>query len=280
MRPPQFSIVTPSFRSLKWLPLNVASVADQTGVDHEHIVQDSCSDDGTGEWLARQTGIRSYIEKDLGMYDAVSRGWRRASGDVLSYLNCDEQYLPGALERVARAFAENPRPDAVLGACIVIGEHGEYRCDRRVLAPSRWHTLVGGNLSFLTAGCFVRREFVERHALYFDPQWRMAGDAEWTARLVRCHPRVRVLDEFTSAFTITGTNLMMTDRARDEERRLAGLAPGWVRAAAPVFKAAYRFRRLLAGHHRTLPHRYSVYTTAMPSKRTEFSVGEPRWRWS
>ncbi len=47
----KFSIVTPSFRNSQWLRLCIASVADQQGVEWEHLVQDSCSDDGTQDWL-------------------------------------------------------------------------------------------------------------------------------------------------------------------------------------------------------------------------------------
>src|SRR5215467_6301036 len=87
------SIVTPSYRSSKWLKLCVASVADQAG-QVEHIVQDAGSDDGTLEWLPHDKRVKAFVEKDQGMYDAVNRGLNRAAGDVLAYLNCDEQYLP------------------------------------------------------------------------------------------------------------------------------------------------------------------------------------------
>jgi len=99
----QFSIVTPSFRNSTWLKLCIASVADQQGVELEHIVQDSCSDDGTQDWLPRDPRVKAFIEKDAGMYDAVNRGFRRAAGDILAYLNCDEQYLPGGLATIAPA---------------------------------------------------------------------------------------------------------------------------------------------------------------------------------
>ncbi len=68
----QFTIVTPSFRNSSWLKLCIASVADQ-GVEAEHIVQDSCSDDGTQDWLPHDSRVISVIEKDTGMYDAVNR---------------------------------------------------------------------------------------------------------------------------------------------------------------------------------------------------------------
>src|SRR5437773_84848 len=102
------SIVTPSFRNSAWLRLCVASVADQQGVEVEHIVQDAGSDDGTLDWLPTDPRVRAFVEKDSGMYDAINRGLRRASGDILGYLNCDEQYLPGALRAVKDFFEKNP----------------------------------------------------------------------------------------------------------------------------------------------------------------------------
>src|ERR1700677_4908769 len=54
-----FSIVTPSFRNSEWLKLCIASVADQQGVELEHIVQDSCSDDGTQDWLRNDRRVKA-----------------------------------------------------------------------------------------------------------------------------------------------------------------------------------------------------------------------------
>src|ERR1041385_7805342 len=116
----RFSIVTPSFRNSQWLRLCIASVADQQGVEVEHIVQDAGSDDGTLDWLTRDPRGRAHVEKDKGMYDAVNRGLRRARGEFLAYLNCDEQYLPGALKKVSDFLDRHPDVDIVFGDCIVV----------------------------------------------------------------------------------------------------------------------------------------------------------------
>src|SRR5438876_6629809 len=150
-----FSIVTPSYRSGQWLRLCIASVADQQGVQLEHIVQDSCSDDGTQEWLPKDSRVQSFIEKDQGMYDAVNRGLRRSSGDLLAYLNCDEQYLPGALQAVEEFFHANPSVEIVFADTVVIDAHGGYICDRRVLLPLPNHSTVC-SLGVLTAAMFFR----------------------------------------------------------------------------------------------------------------------------
>ena len=97
------SIITPSFNQIEWLRLAVASVADQEGVEYEHIIQDGGTD-GIKEIVQSEFGnlgkrLQVFVEKDAGMYDAVNRGLRRASGEICAYLNCDEQYLPGTLAR-------------------------------------------------------------------------------------------------------------------------------------------------------------------------------------
>jgi glycosyltransferase involved in cell wall biosynthesis len=94
------SVVTPSFNMLSYLKRCVASVADQERVQAEHLVMDGGSRDGTVEWLKTQTSLLSEVRSDNGMYDAVNRGFRRARGQIVAHLNCDEQYLPGTLESV------------------------------------------------------------------------------------------------------------------------------------------------------------------------------------
>src|SRR5262245_1448654 len=94
-----FSIVTPSFNGLDFLKRAAASVRDQKGVTLEHIVVDACSSDGTGDWL-REAGVKSIVERDEGMYDAVNKGMNIARGDYFAYLNRDEQYLPDTLATV------------------------------------------------------------------------------------------------------------------------------------------------------------------------------------
>src|ERR1017187_4789896 len=101
----KFSIITLSFCNSPWLKLCIVSVGDQASVEPEHIVQDSCSDDDTQDWLPHDRRVKAFIEKDGGTYDAVNRRYRRATGDILAYLNCDEQYLPGALAAVEKFFA-------------------------------------------------------------------------------------------------------------------------------------------------------------------------------
>jgi glycosyltransferase involved in cell wall biosynthesis len=275
----KFSIITPSFRNSNWLKLCIASVADQEGPEREHIVQDSCSDDGTQDWLPRDKRVCAFIEKDTGMYDAVNRGYRRASGDILAYLNCDEQYLPGALKEVGNFFRSNPQVDVVFGDCIVVDARGDYLCERRVLVPQLPYVQAGGSLSFFTAATFLQRRVIDQHQLWFNPTLRDVGDAEWTLRLLKSHLRTAVLPQFISVFTETGHNMNLGANAMRETEESNAAAPRWARMLRPFILAHYRLRRWRAGYYQCKPQDYAIYTLDSPDRRKSFHVTHPTFRW-
>lgn len=275
----KFSIITPSYRNSNWLKLCVASVADQIEVAHEHIVQDAVSDDGTLDWLIADPRVKAYVEKDKGMYDAVNRGFRRASGELLAYINCDEQYFPGTLKKVSDFFYRHPEVDVVFGDCIVVHADGDYLCERRALTPQLLHTWISGNLSFLTAATFLRRKVIDEHKLFFNPDLRDIGDGEWTLRLIRSGLRTAVLPEFLTAFTETGQNMNLGANAAREKREFIAGAPAWAQLSAPLILAHYRFRRWCSGHYSCKPHDYAIYTMDSPAARRTFHVSNPTFRW-
>ena len=273
-----FSIVTPSFRNSQWLKLCIASVADQQGVAIEHIVQDSCSDDGTQDWLPKDTRVKAFIEKDKGMYDAINRGLRQASGDIVSYLNCDEQYLPGALQTVQRYFEAHPNIDLVFSDVFVIDPLGKCLCYRKVQIPLKHHTMVS-HLSTFTCSTFFRRHLLEKHDMFFDPKYRDLGDVDWVLRAIEKKIPMGVLRHFTSAFAETGDNMNLRPNGRREAREIFDSAPLWARKLYRVIEAHHRVRRLLGGIYSQKPFRYEIYTQQSPNVRVQFDVAKPTFRW-
>jgi glycosyltransferase involved in cell wall biosynthesis len=122
---PRISIVTPSYNQARWLPLTAASVLDQGYPNLEYLIQDGHSTDGTREVLVGLPPEVSWVsERDGGQADAVNRGWARATGEVLGWLNSDDVYEPGALMRVGEAFAADPGLDWLVGRCRIIDARG------------------------------------------------------------------------------------------------------------------------------------------------------------
>jgi glycosyltransferase involved in cell wall biosynthesis len=272
-----FSIITPSFRNSQWLKLCVASVADQSGVACEHIVQDSCSDDGTQDWLPRDPRVKAFIEKDSGMYDAVNRGYRRAQGDILAYLNCDEQYLPGALKTVHDFFEAHPEIEVALAGSIVTDGEGKYICHRHSLVPHPQG--IWFRFPVLTSSMFIRRRVIHERGILFDTHGRVLGDLHWVMALMKNRVPMAVCDSFTSVFTDTGSNLCLSPRANEEFRETLAMPAGWVRGLRPAWVAHHSLRRLAAGHFSLEPASYSIYTLQSPGKRVQFDVPKPTAFW-
>jgi glycosyltransferase involved in cell wall biosynthesis len=272
-----FSVVTPSFRNSNWLRLCVASVADQQGVEHEHIVQDACSDDGTQEWLPHDTRVQAFIEKDNGMYDAVNRGWRRSTGEIVSYLNCDEQYLPGTLQAVQNFFITHPKVDVLLPDTLVVDAQGRYLCHRPSLMP-RWPG-VWVRFNMNTSSLFIRRRVLDEMELYFDPRWRCMGDHFWLIEAARCGVVFATQRWFASVFTETGANLALGSVASNERAERRRMMPWWIKALSPFYLLQHRLRMLATGAHRQPAFDYSIYTLASLDRRVSFRAAAPTTKW-
>jgi len=274
---PRFSIITPSFRSGEWLKLCIASVADQQGPTFEHIVQDSVSDDGTLEWLPQDQRVQAFIEKDKGMYDAVNRGFKRARGEILAYLNCDEQYLPGALAAVDKYFNENPGIDVAFADAVVVKSDGEYICHRYALRPVLAYTWL--RFSVLTCSMFLRRKVIDEQRLFFDTQWRDLGDIYWVEEVLKRGIPNGILRHMTSVFTDTGENMNLSANATREKAILKDNAPAWTRVFKQACVMHHRLRMLASGVFSQKPFEYSLYTRANPEVRTVHQVEKPDAIW-
>lgn len=254
----------------------IASVADQ-GLELEHIVQDAGSDDGTLDWLPKDPRVRAFVERDNGMYDAIDRGFQKATGDILAYLNCDEQYLPGCLREVERYFESHPATDVLFGDVIMANERGEYVSHRKMQVPLKYHTWTC-HLSTLSCGMFFRRSLYLERGFRFQSRLRDVGDGEWMVRLLREGIRMAALGSFTSIFTLTGKNMSTGANALRENAELRSSAPGWAQRARALFVAHHRLRRWLGGMYTAKPFSFALYTLDSPAVRRLRFVEQPRSR--
>jgi glycosyltransferase involved in cell wall biosynthesis len=122
---PLVSIVTPTLNQGRFIEATINSIRAQTYGHFEHIVVDGGSTDGTLDILRRHEGtynMRWMSEPDGGMYDAINKGMRLASGEILAYLNSDDLYFPWTLETVVEAFGRRPDADVVHGDVLNIDD--------------------------------------------------------------------------------------------------------------------------------------------------------------
>src|SRR6187200_2403370 len=111
------SVITPARNMASYLPYTLDSVA-ALGIPHEHVVVDGASDDGTVELLERRDDpdLRWISEPDSGQTEAVNKGLRLAKGDLVAWVNADDAYIPGAVDRALDHLLRDPEVGAIFGA--------------------------------------------------------------------------------------------------------------------------------------------------------------------
>lgn len=175
------SIVTPSYNCAAYLRGTIESVMGQRYVPIEHIVVDGGSSDGTVEILRSYPHLRWVSEPDSGMYDAINKGIRMASGEIIGYLNADDRYFDHTVVTVVEAFHSNPQIDFVYGYCEYTDTRGHPLFVLRPLP----YTLARRSLRILwpQPTCFWRKRIHERVG-FFDTALRALGDADFFARMI------------------------------------------------------------------------------------------------
>jgi glycosyltransferase involved in cell wall biosynthesis len=261
----RFSIATPTRNALEKLKRCVGSIRGQVGVGLEHLIQDANSTDGTPQWLESQVGLLAVSEPDGGMYDAINRAWRRSSGDFLSWLNADEQYLPGTLTAVQDYFDVNPKVDVVFGDYIVTDARGRAVALRREI-PFRRIYVVNGFLNLASCTMFFRRRLLDGGLLGLDSRYRIAADKDLVLRLSAAGATIRRMPRYLSLFGIDGTNLSThPDRVRESESVRMAHGAFRIKALRQVVMSGRRIERLLSGGYRRLSVAYRYAIDEAPS---------------
>ena len=279
MSEPDFSIATPVRNAIDKLKRCVGSVRGQRDVWLEHLIQDACSEDGTPAWLSKQQAgddrILPVSEFDSGMYDAINRAWHRSRGRYLSWLNADEQYLPGTLALVRSIFETHPDADAVFGDYLVVDPEGHAVALRREI-PLRRFYVANTFLNAQSCTLFFRRGLLERGLLDFDQAFRYAADKDLVLRLLSARIRILHIPAVLSLFGVDGQNLS-THPGMAREAEMVRLRHGgfrW-RALRQLASIGRRLERMHRGAYRrsTLVYCYALDETPRYATFSAASVG-------
>ena len=123
---PRISIVTPSLNQGGFIEEAIQSILSQEYPNLEYLIIDGGSTDNTLSILKKYNDQVNWIsEEDNGQTDAINKGLRLVTGDILAYLNADDILLPGALFDIANVFKKHPEVQWITGRCIIIDDKGE-----------------------------------------------------------------------------------------------------------------------------------------------------------
>ena len=178
---PRVSIVTPSYNQGKFIEETIRSVLLQGYPNLENIIIDGGSTDQTVELVKRYEPWLAYwlSEPDRGQSHAINKGLRKASGEIIAYLNSDDLYLPGAIRQAVQFLLDHEDVDLVYGDCRVISE------ESRVISVSRsrkFDLFVELCLNFVQQPTvFMRRRLLDLVG-YLDEELHYAMDLDYWFR--------------------------------------------------------------------------------------------------
>ena len=249
-------------------------------------------------------------EADEGMYDAINKGVALAlnsfktlnpsnsvnldndlnafnkrrdltiltpDDSIVAWLNCDEQYLPGTLEKVTKFFETRPDVDILFGGMLMVDAEGELLACRKAM-PMRRLFLEASYLYNYSCAMFFR-ESLWRRLGGFNASFKNAGDEDLIRRALKLKAKCCVLNDYLATFTYSDTNLSSDPMALEEHQRLKESAS----FSAKIFKLSLNLLRLgekfaRRGHVQKTPVEYEIYAGNL-DVRTEFKATNPSCRW-
>ena len=182
---PKFSIITVTYNAGAVLEDTIQSVITQTYRNVEYIIVDGGSKDHTLDIINRyREHIHTLVsEPDKGLYDAMNKGIRLATGDYLCFLNAgDELHEDDTLQLMVHSITGTELPDVLYGETAIVDEEGHFLRMRRLSAPEdlNWRSFKDGMLVCHQA-FFPRRELAEP----YDLRYRFSADFDWCIRIMK-----------------------------------------------------------------------------------------------
>jgi glycosyltransferase involved in cell wall biosynthesis len=203
-KPPLTSIVTPSFNQVQFLRQTIESVLTQDYPNIEYIVIDGNSTDGSQEIIKEYEEHLAYWESipDKGQTDAINKGFAKASGKYLAWLNSDDVYQPGALSEAVSYLEGHPDVGMVYGDCTFIDTNGRT-IGRFPAAQTNYERLRRGYVHIPQQASFFRRNLWEKVGP-LDPSFYFAMDYDLWVRLARESSLVYMRGHVWASFRLHG----------------------------------------------------------------------------
>ena len=218
---PTFSIITVTYNAGKVLEDTIQSVISQTYRNVEYIIVDGGSKDNTLEIIDKYSKHISKMvsEPDKGLYDAMNKGIRMATGDYLCFLNAgDKFHEKETLQQIAETLKDKELPDVIYGETAIVDETGKFLHMRRLSTPERlnWKSFKQGMLVCHQA-FLAKRELALKYP--YDMQYRFSADFDWCIRIMKeakClhNTRLTLIDYLNEGMTTRNHKASLKERFR------------------------------------------------------------------
>lgn len=213
MPSPLVSIVTPSYNQGRYIQATLDSVLKQDYTRLEHLVMDGGSSDETLDILRNYTDTRLQwvSEPDKGQTDALNKGLRRATGDILAYLNSDDLYLPGAVAFAVDYFDKHPEVAVIYGDCQSLDAAGQEIQPSLKGQPFNLRLLFTTRLDMPQPTVFWRRRVLEGVG-FFDESLHYTMDYDYWLRMVVAGFQPMYVPGYRAAFRMHNASKTGTEK--------------------------------------------------------------------
>lgn len=263
----KITVVTPSYNQGMFLEATILSVLEQNYPNLEYIIIDGGSTDNSVDIIKKYESHLSYwvSENDNGQTEAINKGLMRATGDIVTWLNSDDVYVPGALAAITKFFSERTDVEMVFGDAHIIDQDGRFLFHKKALPFDRLMGIcIGFGLLITQPAAFWRRSVFGKVG-YLDASFDFDMDGEFWSR-VAAHCRVEHLSRLLALQRYhkqakTVVNFGHRDaRHRDEmvieqQRAYGGYPLSKIlpyclfRRLAPLYRFKRVLHRLVLGHY-------------------------------
>jgi glycosyltransferase involved in cell wall biosynthesis len=285
---PKISIVTPSFNDSAYLETTIKSVLDQGYPNLEYIVMDGGSTDGSIDIIKKYASRLSYwvSEPDNGMYDALHKGFAKATGEIMGWINSDDKHHPGSLFTIAQIFSDHPQVSWLQGTPNMIAEDDRiiYASVRdeidKLYFYSHKHVLTGRYIqqesTFWTKGLWMKA------GGYMSQQYKYAGDFELWMRFFQ-YDKLYNVGALLGSFRLTGKDQASISHVNDyvnETLQILALNPlsGQEKRTLKFIKFFDGLEKKLRFLRSGLISRFGASTKSAVYKRIQFDPEHQRFK--
>jgi len=243
---PLVTIITPSYNQAEFLRYTIESVLNQDYPSIEYIIIDGGSTDGSQEIIKSYSDRLTWwiSEPDQGQADAINKGFKRAKGEIVAWLNSDDMYLPGTVSQVVKVFQNNPDVGMIYGDAVSSDKDGRLLNELRF---DSWHLEEFLEFNIICQpAVFMKRSILEKSGL-LDLSYHFFLDHQLWIRIARetnllHHPHVWAVSRYHDQ----AKNITMSAQAGEEAYRILN----WAKAEPDLAKIIEKnHQKVLSGAH-------------------------------
>ena len=203
---PKISIITPSFNQGQFIEETILSVLKQDYPNIEYIIIDGGSSDNTVEIIKKYADRVAYwvSEKDSGQSEAINKGFRKATGDIVCWINSDDVFLPGAIKSVIKYFSLHKKIDFLNGFTLFMDKNSKILYNNFTLKQKKWYAKHG--IYYVSQPSMFWKKSIFDSIGLLREDFHAAMDQEFLIRIFKNNLKVGQVKKILAGYRVHGTS--------------------------------------------------------------------------